>query len=108
MRFVKLLAAVPALLVASVVFADQQGGYHGHPMWGSGWHGWFMGPFMMMLFLAVAVALVVFFVRKTGTGDGRPANDPSRRSPLDILKERFARGEIDQTEFEERRKVLDD
>jgi putative membrane protein len=31
---------------------------------------------------------------------------PPARTPLDILKERFARGEIDKAEFEDRRRVL--
>jgi putative membrane protein len=31
---------------------------------------------------------------------------PPTRMPLDILKERFARGEIDKAEFDDRRRVL--
>ncbi len=31
---------------------------------------------------------------------------PPPRTPLDILKERFAQGEIDKEEYEERRRVL--
>jgi putative membrane protein len=33
---------------------------------------------------------------------------PGARSPLDILKERLARGEIDIAEYEERRRALGD
>src|SRR6267378_7506898 len=35
-----------------------------------------------------------------------PHQSPPTRTPLDILKERFARGEIDKAEFEDRRRVL--
>lgn len=108
MKIMSFLAAAPATLAAGAAFAEPQGAYYGHPMWGGGWHGWFIGPIMMMLFLAVAVALVVFFVRRAGAGNGSMTSDPPRNSPLDILKERFARGEIDKNEFEERRKVIGD
>ncbi len=108
MKFMSFLAAMPATLVTGAAFADQHGAYYGHPMWGGGWHGWFMAPIMMMLFLIIAVGLVVFFLRRGSAGNGLMKNDLSQQSPLDILKERFARGEIDKTEFEERRKVLGD
>ena len=73
-------------------------------MWGGG--GWFfLGPLMMILFLAGIVALVVLAVRWAG-GEGMGRSQASGRAPLDILRERFARGEIDRDEFEERRRAL--
>lgn len=75
--------------------------------WGGSWHGWFMGPLMMLILLAVVAAVAVLVFRWLGASDAsREAR--GRNTPLDILKERFARGEIDKTEFDERRKVLED
>jgi putative membrane protein len=67
------------------------------------------GPLMMILFVATIVVLVVVALRWLGsTGHGVPPQAPPGKTPLDILKERFARGEIDREEFEERRRVLGD
>jgi putative membrane protein len=67
------------------------------------------GPLFMILVLAVVIAVVVLLVRGLGGPWHGVANyAPPGRTPLDILKERFARGEIDKEEFEERRRVLGD
>jgi putative membrane protein len=55
------------------------------------------------------VVVVVLLVRWLGgPGHGGALHSPPRTAPLDILKERFAKGEIDKQEFEERRRVLDE
>jgi putative membrane protein len=69
----------------------------------------FFGPLMMILFIAAIVVVVVLLVRWLGgAGHGAAPHSPPGRTPLDILKERFARGEIDKDEFEERRRTLGD
>ena len=100
------------LLVAAatpLAWAQPGGDYTGpHPMWGGG--GWmFMGPLTMILFLAAIIAVVVFIVRRTGgASPGRSLQDrgPASESALDILNKRYARGEIDKAEFEEKRRAL--
>jgi putative membrane protein len=70
-------------------------------MWWSDWfnHGFWpwmlMGPTMMLLFIAACFSIGYLVVR---------AVRPSRA--IDILRERFARGEIDEREFEQRRRLL--
>ncbi|MBR2813103.1 MAG: SHOCT domain-containing protein [Reyranella sp.] len=77
-------------------------------MWGGGWYGMIFGPLVMILVLAVIIALAVLLVRWLGgpwPGSAWHQAAPAH-TPLDILRERFARGEIDKQEFEERRRVL--
>ena len=90
--------------------AERYYGWGPHMMgWGGGWYAMIFGPLFMILFLAVLVAVASSsFAGWAGHGKGhiRRTNSPPARTPLDILKERFARGEIDKAEFEDRRRVL--
>lgn len=102
------LAALAAMIgVAAPALADQAHQGYGYPMmWGGwGWPGMILGPLMLIAVLAAVVAIVVLLVRWIG---GAPAAGPAPagRSPLDILNERFAKGEIDKEDFEERRRLL--
>ena len=63
---------------------------------GMGW-GWIIG--------LILIALIIWLVIKTtrqSTGNTNAAD----KSPLDILKERYARGEIDKEEFEKKKSTL--
>ncbi len=67
------------------------------------------GPLMMLVFVAVVIVVVVLAIRWLGGGGHGAAADPHPRAgktPIDILEERFASGEIDQDEFEDRRRIL--
>lgn len=76
-------------------------------MWGTGWGNWIVGVLMMALFWGAIVFLVVFAVRGRGANQRPDARMPDGPDARDILEERFARGEISEDEFEERRRVLE-
>mgnify|MGYP001559986835 CR=1 FL=1 len=76
--------------------------YNGYEGWGIGnMMGWFGGGIMMVAFWVLLIALIVWVIREIGGKNSR-----SNSNALDILKERYAKGEIDKKEFEERRKDL--
>ncbi len=98
-----LTLATPFMALAN---AGAEGeGYHGygHMMGGYAHHG--MGHGLLMVLAVVAVIAIVYLLVRRACprhrhGAGRTA------SALSMLSERYARGEIDTAEYEERRRVL--
>ena len=76
--------------------------------WDGGWYGG--GSIMMLVWFGIAVAVVVLLIRAfTGPGRGTAVHQvPTGKTALDILRERFARGEIDKAEFEDKRRALNE
>ncbi|MDF1571779.1 MAG: SHOCT domain-containing protein [Bacteroidales bacterium] len=66
-------------------------------MGGMGWY-WIFG--LIGLFIVVWLFIRTF----NQNGGGQRLRD---KTPMDILKDRYARGEIDKSEFEERKKGLE-
>ena len=99
------LVFTPSWALAQGQAAGERYGYGPGMMWDGG-YGMFFGPIFMILTLVVVIAAIVLLVQWLGGGSWQGAQKPIGSAPLDILKARFARGEIDQKEFESRRKVL--
>lgn len=82
----------------------------GNPMMGTGWgnmmDGWngfgIFGWLSMLLFWILLILGVIALIRYIG----RSGQNREGKTPLEILKERYARGEINKKEFEEKKKDL--
>jgi putative membrane protein len=67
---------------------------------------WLAGLFWLLV-IGGGIALVVWAIlRGTGSGGSRDGGQADRS--LDILRERYARGEIDESEYREMRRTLDE
>jgi putative membrane protein len=99
-----ILLIVP--IVLGVVFRHGYGGW-GWRMMGPGMMygyggGWLMG-ILMVIFWGLIIWGIVALVRHFG---GTRQSDTQNYSALEILKRRYAQGEINKEEFEEKRKDL--
>ncbi len=80
-------------------------GWYGYGSQMGAW-GWIGGIAMILFWILIVVGLVVlirFLIARTraeGTGAA------SHRDPVDILRERYAKGEIDREEFERKKTDL--
>ncbi|AYV25308.1 SHOCT domain-containing protein [Streptomyces sp. CJ_13] len=77
--------------------------WYGHGM--GGW-GWVAMSFSMVLLVALAVAVVVLLLRGVERFPSAPAQPSVPPSAKQVLAERFARGEIDEEEYEQRLTAL--
>lgn len=86
-------------------------------MWGDGWGmgGWVFGWIMMLVVVALIVVGIVLLVRGLSGRHDRdqashsqtpPSGGTASGSALQILEERYARGEIEQEEFLRRKADL--
>ncbi len=80
--------------------------------WSGPWQFWWICP-LMMLFMIAVFATIFFAVRRSSADASHHSgpswrmmgNDPSH-SALQILNERFARGEIQKEEYEQKRAAI--
>lgn len=108
-RWMIMLATLLGVMLPVQVLADAEGSYHHHGMmWEGGWGMMVFGPLMMIVFIGAIVVLVVLAIRWLGAAGHLPTahGGATPRTPLDILQERLAKGEIDVAEYEERRRAL--
>lgn len=73
-------------------------------MMGGGWIAMLLGFLVILILIAAVVFGVVYLARRMGEGGDQ--RDRGGDGSVDILRERYARGEIDRDEFEERRRHL--
>lgn len=69
---------------------------------GGGWL-WMIGGLLLVIGVIV---LVVWMVTRTSRAGETPTQRPSGPAPNEILRERFARGEITEEAFEQAKKAL--
>jgi len=72
---------------------------------GMGWGGMWFGPFIWLLIIGVIIWVVITFTNNSRRRD-QNNNFPHQESALDILKKRYAKGEITKEEFEQMKRDL--
>lgn len=98
------------LLAGGKEVLAQWGDRGGYCPWGigsnmMGW-GWAGGLFMLILWILIIVLIILLIRRLVSSGNSQSSSSQQGDSALEILKNRYARGEIDKEEFEAKKKDL--
>ena len=68
--------------------------------------GWGFGGIVMMLAMVAFWIGIIWLIIYAVRGGDRKNDVSGSKSPMDILKERYAKGEINKEEFESKKKDL--
>ena len=85
-------------------WSDYRGGWMPGPgMMGWGWFGWIF----MIIFWGLIIVGLIFLIRwLAGLSWSRASIDKPHDSALEILKQRYAKGEINKEEFDQKKRDL--
>lgn len=72
--------------------------FHDGFFMGGMWFGW--------IFWIVIIVLVIYLIVRLTNQRGGTSNSSANETPLDVLKKRYARGEISKEEFENMKRDL--
>lgn len=92
---VALVVAIALMVILGAMNFSTYGGYYG--MMGSGSWGWVM----LMMGVPAVVLIVILLVALGGLREPilYPPYPPARSQPLDILEQRYARGELTREDY---------
>ena len=107
-----LSVGISAALIAAAILLLHRRNRH---MWFDSWY--WGGDFYTMMGGGMGIVMIIFWIVLIGAFvllvsglingiHGSRQNADDSQQPLDILKQRFARGEIDEAEYEEKRRRL--
>ncbi|MFZ1982296.1 MAG: SHOCT domain-containing protein [Smithella sp.] len=101
-------------MIAASIFALLMTGCDGYygPMMGGGWnnmmnygYGYGFGGMFMGILFVIIICVVAYFVIQSARA--KTAGGTPQETPLDILKKRYAKGEIAKEEYERMKKDLE-
>jgi putative membrane protein len=107
---VLLSLGISAVLIAAaiwVLYRHSAGMWMGNGRWGMGYHHMMGGGMgiVMIIFWIVLIGSVVLLV-SGAVNSVRGHQRDEKENPLEILKQRYARGDIDKAEYEDKRRSL--
>jgi putative membrane protein len=96
---------IPTITIPAAIYA------HGYYDWPYGYGhmgmmGWGMGGFVMWLVIIILIVILVYFLARSPRSILPAGRD--EETPLQILKKRYAKGEITKEQYEQMKKDLEE